>query len=252
MRFGLISRLRGCLGFSVTEVTTILTAMTVLSGVAAPAVNDYVEQAKIVRAQHDVRTISVSLVRLLNDVGAERAGDRGWSAYALFVGAGATPKAGVRGTELWTLPVNAAAVGPLYGATRELCTDCAASSAPYSGPGARSAPKDTGRPTKGISMAKPLVGLLDDQLITNKAGYIQRTRVRQLGWRGAYLQDPITADPWGYRYGVNVGAMQSVSLDTVVLSAGADGIVDSPFESDGLPTSGDDIVSVVSTAGMGR
>lgn len=209
---GLTSSLRSGLGplygpvagFSVTEVTTILTAMTVLSGVAAPAVNDYVEQAKMVRAQHDVRTLSVSLVRLLNDVGAERSGDRGWSAYALFVGAGAAPEAGARGTEGWTLPVDAATVG-----------------------------------------------ILDDQLITNKAGYTPRTR-GQLGWRGAYLQDPVTADPWGHRYGVNVGAMQSASLDTVVLSAGADGIADSPFELDGLPTSGDDFVSVVSTNGMGR
>jgi hypothetical protein len=38
----------------------------------------------------------------------------------------------------------------------------------------------------------------------------------------------------------------------VTLSAGADGIVESAFERDGLPTAGDDIVSMVSSAGMGR
>ncbi len=32
----------------------------------------------------------------------------------------------------------------------------------------------------------------------------------------------------------------------------ADGIVESPFEQDGLPSTGDDIVAVVSPSGMGR
>jgi hypothetical protein len=195
----------GCRGFSVTEVTTILTAMTILSGAAAPAVNDYVEQAKLVRARHDVRTIAVSLVRMFSDVGAERSLEGGWSSYKLLVGDGMAPASGVRESDAWTAATAAAGVG-----------------------------------------------LLNDQLITNETGYTRGHLGVQLGWRGAYLQDAVAADPWGHRYGVNVGAMQTKYDDTVVLSAGPDGVVDSPFQSDGLPTAGDDIVSVVSAAGLGR
>lgn len=205
MRNGCRLSLGGCRGFSVTEVTTILTALTILSGAAAPAVNDYVDQAKLVRARHDVRTLAVSLVRLFNDVGAERGLDKGWSSYTLLVGAGVAPASGARGSEAWTASTLASGVG-----------------------------------------------LLDDQLTTNEPGYTRGRQGVPFGWRGAYLQDPVGADPWGHRYAVNIGAMQTSYDDTVVLSAGPDGTVDSPFEADGLPTAGDDIVSVVAAAGVGR
>lgn len=43
------------------EVTAVLTAMTILSSAAAPAIGDYVEDAKLVRAATDTRTLGVSL-----------------------------------------------------------------------------------------------------------------------------------------------------------------------------------------------
>ena len=79
-----------------TEVTTILTALTILSGVAAPAVTTYVEDAKLVRARGDVRTIAISLVRLMSDVGPERAREDGWATYDLLVGAGLAPATDTR------------------------------------------------------------------------------------------------------------------------------------------------------------
>jgi hypothetical protein len=188
----------------VTEVTTILTALTILSGVAAPAVTSYVEDAKLVRARGDVRTIAIGLVRLMNDVGpAARTREGGWATYDLLVGAGLTP-----------------------------LTETAAS--------------------RGWAASGRTVGALDDHLIVNGPDYPTRQGRAQSGWRGAYLQDPVAADPWGYRYAVNVAAMKSPVFDTVTLSAGADGLVESAFERDGLPTTGDDIVSIVSTAGVGR
>lgn len=195
---------RAARGFSVTEVTTILTALTILSGVAAPAVTTYIEDAKLVRARGDVRTIAISMVRLMNDVGPERAREDGWATYDLLVGRGLAPAEATATSRSWALPA-----------------------------GAR-------------------VGRLDDQLITNAPEYSVRQGRAQFGWRGAYIQDPVAADPWGQRYAVNVAAMKSPVFDTVALSAGADGIVESAFERDGLPTAGDDIVSIVSSAGMGR
>jgi hypothetical protein len=186
----------------VTEITTVLAALSILSGVAAPAVTTYVEDAKLVRARGDVRTIAISLVRMMSDVGPERAREGGWATYDLLVGAGAVPSTATAASRDW----------------------------------ARSAS----------------VGRLDDHLIANAPEYVVRRGRAQFGWRGAYIQDPVAADPWGQRYAVNVAAMKSFVLDTVTLSAGADGIVESPFERDGLPTAGDDIVAMVSSAGVGR
>jgi hypothetical protein len=179
--------------------------MTVLSGMAAPAVSDYVEDAKLVRARSDVRTLAVSLVRLFNDVGTERARQGAWADHDLLVGAGETPETTGAAASAW------------------------------------------GRTTKSDR-----VGHLDDHLISNKAGYQALDPRARTGWRGAYLQDPVSSDPWGHRYEVNVRALRSQHFDTVVLSVGRDGIVESPFEHDGLPSTGDDIVAVVSSSGMGR
>jgi hypothetical protein len=43
--------------------------------------------------------------------------------------------------------------------------------------------------------------------------------------------------------------MKSPVFDAVTLSAGPDGIVESAFERDGLPTAGDDIVSLTDAFG---
>jgi hypothetical protein len=196
---------RSCRGFSVTEVTTILTALTILSGLAAPAVSDYVEDAKLVRARSDVRTIAVCLVRLFDDVGTEQARQNVWVDHDLLVGAGEVPE---------TSGVEASQWG------RETDLD--------------------------------RIGRLDDHLINNRAGYPPLDPRARTGWRGAYLQDPVSADPWGHRYAVNVAALRSHHHDTVVLSAGSDGVVQSAFERDGLLSTADDIVAIVSSSGIGR
>jgi hypothetical protein len=96
------------------------------------------------------------------------------------------------------------------------------------------------------------VALLDDHLVVNEAGYSVVRGPSRLGWRGAYLQNPVQSDPWGHRYAVNIGVMRGHYFDTVVLSAGPDGIVDSPFERDGLPTTRDDIAALVASSGLGN
>jgi type II secretion system (T2SS) protein G len=194
-----------CRGFSVTEVTTTLTVVAALSGAVAPSFDTYIEEAKLVRAQHDVTTLAVSLVRLFNDVGPERGIAHGWTTYDLLIGAGAVADAEGPGTREWLAPAGDASVG-----------------------------------------------LLDDQLIRNTANYTSPRQQRFFGWRGAYLQKSVGPDPWGHRYAVNVQAMREHNFDTFVLSAGADGIVEAPFQSDGLPPAGDDIVALISSTGVGR
>ena len=191
-------------GFSVAEVTTVLTAMSILSAAAAPSVSEYVEEAKLIRARQDVSAIALGVVRLINDVGRERVADEGWATYDVLVGSGTAPATSGAAAATWA------------------------------------------------SVDAKTVGALNDHLITNSAGYTQRRRGTTFGWRGAYLQQPVQEDPWGNRYAVNVRAMRSENFDTLVLSAGRDGVVESAFELDGLTVTADDISSLVATSGLGE
>lgn len=186
-------------GFSLTEVATILTALSVLTGAAAPAVTDYLAEARLVRARSDVRTLNLTLARLIDHTRAERDIDGGWGTYALLVGGGAVPPAHSAASQLWSV------------------------------------------------QAGRHVGLLDEQLIDNEPGYAVAETRQAAGWRGAYLEDRVAADPWGFRYAVNVGVLKTHNADVVVLSAGPDGVVHSLFESDGLPARGDDMASLVAS-----
>jgi len=93
------------------------------------------------------------------------------------------------------------------------------------------------------------VGLLDDQLLRNGPAYVPFSSATRYGWRGAYLQQPVSADPWAHRYAVNVGAVGR-DADIFVASAGPDGVVTLSFDADGLDQTGDDIVSLVSSVGV--
>jgi hypothetical protein len=78
-------------------------------------------------------------------------------------------------------------------------------------------------------------------LTTNAAGYAENQ------WRGPYLEG-LSADPWGCRYGANVGLLgNGTGLVTITLSAGADCVVDTPFRMTGLTIAGDDVVGLLST-----
>ena len=192
-------------GFSVAEVLTILTAFTILGGLTAPAIYDYIEDARVIRARHDATTIAVSLVRLFDDVGAEGGRPKGWASYDVLVGAGVAPAAGDEQASAWAIPANAAGVGSI-----------------------------------------------DDQLVRNTAEYSRHRTSAMVGWRGPYVQKTVDADPWGHRYAVNVRALRTTGSDTFVLSAGPDGVVTTPFDSDGLSGTRDDIAALVSSSGLGR
>ena len=70
-----------------------------------------------------------------------------------------------------------------------------------------------------------------------------------MGWRGAYLS-AVGPDPWGNHYMVNSIFLGNPSVrwpyNTVCLSAGPDGIVDTPFAAVGTKKLGDDFTYVIS------
>lgn len=96
------------------------------------------------------------------------------------------------------------------------------------------------------------VGMLDEQLVANAADYAPPAGLSSFGWRGPYIEQPVGADPWGQRYAVNVGALLEPGLDTIVISAGADGRIDAPFARDGGMPAGDDLAFVVAPTGSRR
>jgi len=103
----------------------------------------------------------------------------------------------------------------------------------------------------GVAWNPLKMGLCSDQLITNSTGGLQIypepsfvTGVFGLafgqGWRGAYLSPPCAADPWGNTYQINtkwssltfdVPAPQwrPHCYDVFCISAGKDGIIQTPF-----------------------
>ena len=111
-------------------------------------------------------------------------------------------------------------------------------------------------PGVGTADERPWAAALDEgavqplgaHLVDNAAGY-DAARAHASRWRGPYM-DGLSADPWGFRYGVNVGLFGGRGGQSVfVLSAGPNGLIETPFAVVGLRQGGDDVVSVI---GSGR
>jgi hypothetical protein len=81
-----------------------------------------------------------------------------------------------------------------------------------------------------------------------------RTPTSQFGWNGPYFSSEIAADPWGNRYVVNVALIDlspgaatangQPKMAVWVLSAGPNGIIETPFAASILAAAqpgGDDI-----------
>jgi hypothetical protein len=89
------------------------------------------------------------------------------------------------------------------------------------------------------------------------------------GFRGPYLQPPVSADPWGNRYSINVAFLHSrgepasklfgcgfnvsefLDKDVFVLSAGPDGAINTSFYVDNVVPQRDDIIAIISGRGRG-
>lgn len=78
-------------------------------------------------------------------------------------------------------------------------------------------------------------------MVDNTVGYRR--------WRGPYVEG-LGSDPWGARYGINVGCLTATGTGyvTIVMSPGPDGVVDAAFRAKGLPSrQSDDLIGLVST-----
>jgi hypothetical protein len=186
-------------GFSTTEIATVLSATTLLTTAAAPSIEGYVSLAQDVRAQHDVRTLAVSILRLRMDVASQTRAPNGLATFTLLVGDGERPHVSTGTASAWELP-----------------------------------------------LTSPDVDALANHLVTNGPSYRRLPISMGGGWRGPYLDSGvIRPDPWGHRYAVNVKGLRDRSFAVIVLSAGPNGVIETPFTlTPGMPT-GDDVYALV-------
>lgn len=195
-------------GFTLIELTVVLAVIVTLALVLTPSVLTFINDSRAARARTDCQTIAAAIVQFYRDTG--------------FFPQWATASQGGAGLADSKLELLVSAGTPPLENVPTLWS--------------------SGR-----------AGSLTDQLISNRPGYALRTPATQFGWNGPYVASALGPDPWGRRYVVNVGLIEtspgSVSLDgrvrsaVWVLSAGANGTIDTPFSQSVLTGQlfGDDI-----------
>jgi hypothetical protein len=227
-------------GLSLIEVSIMLLVLMLLTGVLAPSINDFVNDAKWVKAKEDCEAIGITVARLMRDVGP----------CLKFNGSGPCTKAN-RADLLYS-------DGP--DVTPSMLDGSA--SAGFSSSNAAGALNWDADGARGDSMTA--------QFVQNTPGYATSDGSGSgplfgLGWRGAYLSPSIGPDPWGRRYLVNTVFLAVAtdassgfdegqrsggwSHDVICLSAGPNGMYETAFggtEAGGTARRGDDVVFVVS------
>jgi type II secretory pathway pseudopilin PulG len=188
-------------GMSLIETTITLSVMMMLTAVVAPAGMTMIQQSRDIQVQRDCSSLRDAMIKLLIDTNQQ----------LIRVQQGHGPRV--------SLLVSDGAV-PGVGMNGD--------TAWLSGP--------DGAGT---------VDLLNNYLVENQpAGnpanaWAPPRSAGASGWRGAYLTGAASRDPWGHRYAINVQHLGTRN-DVIVLSAGPDGEVDTPFTARGVLPGGDD------------
>lgn len=190
-------RAKGGAGLTLVEMTVILSVIVILATVLVPTVMSHIVQARIVRTRSDSRAIGEAIIRFYDDTGFfpktrdSLDGRMGTQFVDLLVSPGTPP----------TLPADG-----------------------------------------NVAARQPWVDGEADQfenhLVHNIPGFALQT-AEQAGWNGPYISTP-ESDPWGNRYMCNiiflepgvgaVGADGRPKRAVYVISAGPDGIIQTPFE----------------------
>jgi len=197
-------------GFTLIELTVVLAVIVTLALVLTPSISNFINDARMARARTDCQTLASAIITFYRDNG-------------FFPS--------------WKLAQNG---GPgLPGDRVQLLVS----------------PGNIPQEDQPSLWTTGTAGQLSEQLIKDIPGYSLKTSTSPNGWNGPYLSNEITADPWGNRYIVNIQLIDSsatattrtggVKLAVWVLSAGANGIIETPYSQSILTaaTLGDDIGS---------
>jgi len=197
-------------GFTLIELTVVLAVIVTLALVLTPSISNFINDSRVARARTDCQTLASAMVTFYRDNGF-------FPSWKLAQNGG--PGTADNRLQLLVSPGNIA--------------------------------QEDAQSTWSTGTA----GLLSEQLVKNIPGYSLKTTTSANGWNGPYLSNEINADPWGNRYIVNVQLIDSsatavtrsggVKLAVWVLSAGPNGIIETPFTQSILTAAlgGDDIGS---------
>ena len=185
---------RGRMGFTLIELTVVLAVIVTMALILTPSIANSIHEARVVRARHDCQTIASGLYQFYRDTG-------------FF--------------PVWKVARNGSPGAP----ASRLQVLVSQGNVPI-----EDVPSLW---TTGVA------GSLADQLVINAPGYALRTPTSQFGWNGPYFSSQLLADPWGNRYAVNVAlidlspgaatASGQAKMAVWVLSAGSNGIMETPF-----------------------
>jgi prepilin-type N-terminal cleavage/methylation domain-containing protein len=189
----LLSR-RNDRGFTLIELTVVLAVIVTLALVLTPSITNFINDARASRARADIGSLQAAITQFYKDNGF-------WPQWSMANNGG--PGLVANKVDLLVSAGN---------------TPTVASANTW---------------TTGTN------DRFEDQLIANAPGYTTRTATSQFGWSGPYISNVINADPWNNRYAANISAIDNTigitdssnNLKNAVwvLSAGANGILDTPY-----------------------
>lgn len=212
-------------GLTIIETTVMLSVLFILAGMLSPIMADMVTMARAVKAKNDAAMIATGLVNLQKDLGAD----------ALSFGLAG------RAARFSRLPDVLMSEGTPPRTEDPNNEEAASLDAVVEGAAL------LGRPSAQLTMRalrskwfEVTSELLDDHLVTNRRGYRLRTPGEYGGWNGPYLSAKLNGDPWGNRYVINscwldggstaADGTGAVRRAVYVVSAGANGVIETPFE----------------------
>lgn len=212
-------------GFTLVEMVVVLAIIALLAAVLTPMVVKYVRDARLARAEADVRTIGAAIQRFEGDLArlpmfaTATSLREGNATVSLLVGPGAQPDTTLQTS--WA--GDALNCGKGSGCVSDTLVDQLISNTPST------ATISGGTVTTAAGTAYPVAPL---------------PGIPQF-WQGPYL-NKLETDPWGNMYLVNIGTATSGGVNaSFVLSAGPNGKVETAFviiRSSLVTPGGDDII----------
>jgi len=210
--------LRGQRGFTLLEVTVVLAVIGGLVAMLSPVVFRYIDDANRTRAQADVGSFASAINKLYKDTGR------------------------------WPIK----ATGTSNAAFDSLADPSILTSGGDCDPGDTDlASCDASEPTTGTGWDYSKRGdWLGRHLVTNAASY---STTGNRAWKGPYINEIPSVDPWGRSYLVNVANADPTVAEAsqkwvIALSAGPDGVVNTSASTalnSNAVASGDDIIARV-------
>jgi type II secretory pathway pseudopilin PulG len=259
-------------GFTLVEVSILLTVVVILSATIAPVMSGAVASARTTAARSDITAIASALQAFLEDIGCVFVPQNQGGAETSSGRAGRARSSSVVVAPMQSAPTQPPAAGnddarvvsealaASACSAENVCTGDAveilvsAGDIPALGPEGDEFWVD---PPDG-----EWVDFLEYYLISNTPGDDAGRRFPTLedcgdvivdlfsgvrAWQGAYVAIG-GGDPWGNRYAINTYLLtQTDGADVVILSAGPDQEIDSQFYMDGFVPGDDDIATVFST-----